>query len=576
MVYGLVHTAVDPPRAGPVLPPARPAPARTRRPPWRSCCSARSASSASAMMAAILPLLYVERGAQMTFVLQSCLLLVSGVYYSIDVLPPWMQVLSHLSPATYVLEGVRAGLDRWHAGHRAAGRRLAADRDGRRAHPVRPLGLRPRRALRQAHRQAQAGRLMMDRSRRSGWDPRWTETFAPFAAPGRVPRGSSPSTRRPRSSATADRRTVRRSCRAGSGSRRSRRPTSRPSATGSPSSRAPRRPVRPTRRSSRPCSSVGPPSAAAPPTPAVGPPATWPTSRSSRPTSTSRSSSPGSTATSTCAASSATWPSPGRAASTPVIVLNKADVGDRLEAPGWPSRPSPRASRSSSLSALTGDHLADLAPYLAAGPDRRRARVVGRRQVDPRQRPARRGTPGDGRRPRRRLARPPHDHAPRAVRAARRRAARRHPGHALARGRRGRRGRRDRLRRHRRARRRPVASATAATTASPAARSARPSPTAADADRLASQRKLERELAHTERKGDPRAQAEERRRWKTSRSRSASTWTASTARTDEHEHADRTSGPARGAGPRRTCASAGSAAPPTSRGMAAANQAGPG
>ena len=62
------------------------------------------------MIAAILPLLYVERGAQMTFVLQSCLLLVSGVYYSIDILPGWMQVLSHLSPATYVLDGVRAGL----------------------------------------------------------------------------------------------------------------------------------------------------------------------------------------------------------------------------------------------------------------------------------------------------------------------------------------------------------------------------------------------------------------------------------------------------------------------------------
>jgi len=62
------------------------------------------------MIAAILPLLYVERGAQMTFVLQSCLLLVSGVYYSIDVLPPWMQVLSKFSPATYVLDGVRAGL----------------------------------------------------------------------------------------------------------------------------------------------------------------------------------------------------------------------------------------------------------------------------------------------------------------------------------------------------------------------------------------------------------------------------------------------------------------------------------
>ncbi len=39
------------------------------------------------MIAAILPLLYVERGAQMTFVLQSCLLLVSGVYYSVTILP---------------------------------------------------------------------------------------------------------------------------------------------------------------------------------------------------------------------------------------------------------------------------------------------------------------------------------------------------------------------------------------------------------------------------------------------------------------------------------------------------------
>jgi ABC-2 type transport system permease protein len=62
------------------------------------------------MIAAILPLLYVDRGAQMTFVLQSCLLLVSGVYYSVAILPDWMQVLSRLSPATYVLEGVRAGL----------------------------------------------------------------------------------------------------------------------------------------------------------------------------------------------------------------------------------------------------------------------------------------------------------------------------------------------------------------------------------------------------------------------------------------------------------------------------------
>jgi ABC-2 type transport system permease protein len=62
------------------------------------------------MIAAILPLLYVERGAQMTFVLQSLLLLFSGVYYSIEILPGWMQAISRLSPGTYVLEGVRAAL----------------------------------------------------------------------------------------------------------------------------------------------------------------------------------------------------------------------------------------------------------------------------------------------------------------------------------------------------------------------------------------------------------------------------------------------------------------------------------
>ncbi len=62
------------------------------------------------MMAAILPLIYVERGAQMTFVLQSLLLLISGVYYSIDILPGWMQVLAAFSPATYILDGVRQGL----------------------------------------------------------------------------------------------------------------------------------------------------------------------------------------------------------------------------------------------------------------------------------------------------------------------------------------------------------------------------------------------------------------------------------------------------------------------------------
>jgi ABC-2 type transport system permease protein len=63
-----------------------------------------------AMIVAILPLLYVERGSQMALVVQSVLLLISGVYYSIDILPGWMQAVSHLSPATYALDGVRKGL----------------------------------------------------------------------------------------------------------------------------------------------------------------------------------------------------------------------------------------------------------------------------------------------------------------------------------------------------------------------------------------------------------------------------------------------------------------------------------
>ncbi len=62
------------------------------------------------MMAAALPLLWVERGDQMVFVLQSLLLLISGVYYSVAILPAWMQALAAFSPATYILDGVRQAL----------------------------------------------------------------------------------------------------------------------------------------------------------------------------------------------------------------------------------------------------------------------------------------------------------------------------------------------------------------------------------------------------------------------------------------------------------------------------------
>lgn len=62
------------------------------------------------IMAAVLPLLFPERGAQMAHVIQAVLLLVSGVYYPITVLPQWMQAIARVSPATYVLEGMRAAL----------------------------------------------------------------------------------------------------------------------------------------------------------------------------------------------------------------------------------------------------------------------------------------------------------------------------------------------------------------------------------------------------------------------------------------------------------------------------------
>jgi ABC-2 type transport system permease protein len=62
------------------------------------------------IVAAVMPLLFPERGAQMTHVLQAAILLVSGVYYPVSVLPRWMQAVARLSPATYALEGIREGL----------------------------------------------------------------------------------------------------------------------------------------------------------------------------------------------------------------------------------------------------------------------------------------------------------------------------------------------------------------------------------------------------------------------------------------------------------------------------------
>src|SRR5215470_15258934 len=60
------------------------------------------------MMTAVLPLISPEKGAQLGFVAQGLLLVVSGVYYPVSVLPGWMQWIAKISPATYALRGNRA------------------------------------------------------------------------------------------------------------------------------------------------------------------------------------------------------------------------------------------------------------------------------------------------------------------------------------------------------------------------------------------------------------------------------------------------------------------------------------
>ncbi len=62
------------------------------------------------IMGATLPLLYPERGMQMTHVIQAALVLISGVYIAADQMPEPLATLSVVSPARYVIEGIRAAL----------------------------------------------------------------------------------------------------------------------------------------------------------------------------------------------------------------------------------------------------------------------------------------------------------------------------------------------------------------------------------------------------------------------------------------------------------------------------------
>jgi len=62
------------------------------------------------ILTSILPLLSPEKGEQMAFAVNGILLLVSGVYYPVSVLPGWLQFIGDASPLTYTLSGIRAAL----------------------------------------------------------------------------------------------------------------------------------------------------------------------------------------------------------------------------------------------------------------------------------------------------------------------------------------------------------------------------------------------------------------------------------------------------------------------------------
>jgi len=58
----------------------------------------------------VLPLLSPEKGSQVTGIIEGAMLLVSGVYYSVSVLPGWLQLMGGGAPAAYALYGMRSDL----------------------------------------------------------------------------------------------------------------------------------------------------------------------------------------------------------------------------------------------------------------------------------------------------------------------------------------------------------------------------------------------------------------------------------------------------------------------------------
>ena len=63
-----------------------------------------------AIFTSVLPMVSPQKGEQMSLAVQGFLLLVSGVYYPLSVLPAPLQVAGYASPLTYALEGMRQSL----------------------------------------------------------------------------------------------------------------------------------------------------------------------------------------------------------------------------------------------------------------------------------------------------------------------------------------------------------------------------------------------------------------------------------------------------------------------------------
>jgi len=63
-----------------------------------------------AIFTSVLPMVSPQKGEQMSYAVQGFLLLVSGVYYPLSVLPMPLQVAGYASPLTYALDGMRQSL----------------------------------------------------------------------------------------------------------------------------------------------------------------------------------------------------------------------------------------------------------------------------------------------------------------------------------------------------------------------------------------------------------------------------------------------------------------------------------